>query len=75
MLQFPGALPMHYYFFKLFVVLAVVINLQEKFSLPIPRWTNRMLVWLLVLVEFFETYGWTLIVAILAAVWQIAERH
>jgi hypothetical protein len=71
---------MHYYWVKVPVVLAVVIGLnlifRVSFSLPIPQWTNRMPVWLLGLVEFFETYGWTLIVAmILAAVWQIAEKH
>ena len=71
---------MYYYFVKIAIVLAVVIGLnlifRISFLLPIPRWTNRMPVWVVVVVGFFETYGWTLIVAmILAGVWQIAEKH
>ena len=71
---------MHYYLVKIAVVLAVVVALnlifRISFLLPIPRWTNRMPVWVTGLVGFFETYGWTLIVAmILAGVWQIAEKH
>jgi hypothetical protein len=35
-----------------------------------------MPVWIITFVEFFEIYGWLLIVAmILAGVWQIAEKH
>ena len=71
---------MHYYLVKLAIVLAVVVGLKRVFKisflLPLPRWTNRMPIWLLGLVEIFEIYGWTLIVAmILAGVWQIAEKH
>jgi hypothetical protein len=71
---------MHFYFVKIAIVLAVVtvLNLifRISFALPVPRWTNRLPVWALVLVGFFETHGWTLIVAmILAGVWQIAEKH
>lgn len=72
---------MHYYLIKIAVVLAVVVALnlifRISFLLPMPRWTsNRMPVWVTGLVGFFETYGWTLIVAmILAGVWQIAEKH
>ena len=71
---------MRYYLAKIAVVLAVVVALnlifRISFLLPIPRWTNRMPVWVLLLVGFLETYGWTLIVAmILAGVWQIAEKR
>ena len=71
---------MHYYLVKLAIVLAVVVGLKRVFKisflLPLPQWTNLMPFWLLGLVEIFETYGWTLIVAmILAGVWQIAEKH
>ena len=71
---------MRYYLAKIAVVLAVVVALNRifriSFLLPIPRWTNRMPVWVLLLVGFLETYGWTLIVAmILAGVWQIAEKR
>jgi hypothetical protein len=71
---------MHYYLVKLAIVLAVVVGLKRVFKisflLPLPRWTNRMPIWLLGLVEIFETYGWTLIVAmILAGIWQVAEKQ
>lgn len=71
---------MHYYLVKLAIVLIIVIALnlffRISFSLPLPRWSRRLPVWLLGLVGFFEIYGWTLIVAmILAGIWQIAEKH
>jgi len=71
---------MQYYLIKVAIVLAVVIGLnlvfKTSFLLPLPRWTNRMPIWLLGLVGAFETYGWTLIVAmILAGIWQVAEKH
>jgi hypothetical protein len=71
---------MHYYLVKLAIVLAVVVGLKRVFKisflLPLPRWTNRMPIWLMGLVEIFETYGWTLIVAmILAGIWQVAEKQ
>jgi hypothetical protein len=71
---------MHYYFIKIVVILAVVVALnlvfRISFSLPVPRWTNRMPAWALAFVGFFETHGWTLIVAmILAGIWQIAEKR
>jgi hypothetical protein len=71
---------MHYYLVKLAIVLAVVVGLKRVFKisflLPLPRWTHRMPIWLLGLVEIFETYGWTLIVAmILAGIWQVAEKQ
>jgi hypothetical protein len=71
---------MHYYLVKLAIVLAVVVGLKRVFKiiflLPLPRWTNRMPIWLLGLVEIFEIYGWTLIVAmILAGIWQVAEKQ
>jgi hypothetical protein len=71
---------MHYYLVKLAIVLAVVVGLTRvlkiSFLLPLPRWTNRMPISLLGLVEIFETYGWTLIVAmILAGIWQVAEKQ
>jgi hypothetical protein len=71
---------MHYYLVKIAILLAVVVGLKRVFKisflLPLPRWTNRMPIWLLALAGIFETYGWTLIVAmILAGVWQIAEKR
>ncbi len=70
----------YYYLVKVAIVLAVIVTLnlvfRTSFSLPIPRWTDRMPVWMLALVGFLETYGWILIVAmILAGVWQIAEKR
>ena len=52
-------------------------NLQNQLLAPYAAMdSNRMPVWVTGLVGFFETYGWTLIVAmILAGVWQIAEKH
>jgi hypothetical protein len=62
---------MHFYLVKLAIVLAVVVGLKRVFKisflLPLPRWTNRMPIWLLGLVDIFETYGWTLIVAMILA--------
>jgi hypothetical protein len=70
----------YHYLVKIVVVLAVIVALnlvfRISFSLPIPRLTHRMPVWIITFVEFFEIYGWLLIVAmILAGVWQIAEKH
>jgi hypothetical protein len=71
---------MHYYLVKIAILLAVVVGLKRVFKisflLPLPRWTNRMPIRLLGLLEIFGAYGWTLLVAmILAGVWQIAEKH
>ena len=72
---------MHHYWAKLAVMLAVVIGLNFLFEvsvwLPISGTERRKIpVWLQAVLELFETQGWTLVVAIiLAAVWQIAERH
>jgi hypothetical protein len=50
---------MHYYLVKLAIVLAVVVGLKRVFKisflLPLPRWTNRMPIWLLGLVDIFVT--------------------
>jgi hypothetical protein len=71
---------MHNYLSKIAIALAIVVGLsiilRVRFVLPIQEWTSRAPVWALGLVEIFEEYGWTFIVAmILAGVWQIAERH
>jgi hypothetical protein len=70
---------MHHYLVKIAIAWAVVIcsNLvfRIRFLLPIPR-TNDLPDWVAGFVEFFETHGWTLPVAIiLAGVWQLAEKH
>lgn len=71
---------MHYYLVKIIVLLAVIVALglmfRISFLLPIPNWINRMPLRMLPFVGFLETYGWTLIVAmILAGIWQIAEAR
>jgi hypothetical protein len=70
---------MHYYLVKLAVAWALVtcanLVFRVSFSLPVPR-THNLPDWVAGCVEFFETRGWTLIVAmVLAGVWQIAEKH
>ncbi len=70
----------HYYLAKLAIILAVVLSinaqLKVSFFLPIPRPSYRAPLWLCLAVEFFETRGWTVVVAlVLAEVWQVAERH
>lgn len=69
---------MHHYAVKFALVLLVVAGISRllKVSLLFPLRSQRLPLWLLALIEFFELYGWTIIPAlIVAGVWQIAEQH
>jgi hypothetical protein len=70
---------LHYYLVKTAVILVVIfavnLALNVSFLLPIPR-LRRMPIWTLGLLAFVEMYGWIVIVAmVVAAMWQIADRH
>jgi hypothetical protein len=69
---------MHHYAVKFAIILLVVASIGRllNVSLFFPVRLERIPVWQLLFVEFFEVYGWTVIPAmIVAGVWQIAERH
>jgi hypothetical protein len=69
---------MHHYAVKFAIVLLVVagINRLLRVSLFFPVRLDRIPVRLLLFINFFEVYGWTVIPAlIVAGVWQIAEQH
>ena len=69
---------MHHYAVKVAIILLVAAGISRllQVSLFFPVRLERMPVWLLLFIEFFEVYGWTVIPAmIVAGVWQIAEQH
>jgi len=69
---------MHHYAVKFAIVLLVVagINRLLRVSLFFHVRLDRIPVRLLLFINFFEVYGWTVIPAlIVAGVWQIAEQH
>ena len=69
---------MHHYAVKFAIVLLFVAGISRllKVSLFFPLRLERLPLWLLMLIEIFELYGWTIIPAlIVAGVWQIAEQH
>jgi hypothetical protein len=68
----------HHYAVKFAIVLLAVAGISRllKVSLLFPLHSERLPLWLLMLIEIFELYGWTIIPAlIVAGVWQIAEQH
>ena len=69
---------MHHYAVKFAIVLVVVAGISRllKVSLVFPVRPERLPLWMLMLLDIFELYGWTIIPAlIVAGVWQIAEQH
>ena len=69
---------MHHYAVKVAIILLVAAGISRllRVSLFFPVRLERMPVRLLLFIEFFEVYGWTVIPAmIVAGVWQIAEQH
>jgi len=77
-----GAYPidtlMHHYAVKFAIVLFIVAGISRllRVSLFFPVRLDRTPVWLLLFIEVFEVYGWTVIPAVIVAgVWQIAEQH
>jgi hypothetical protein len=75
----PSPAMLHHYLIKTAIVLVVIIALNlalnVSFMLPIPR-LRRMPIWLRGLLTFAEICGWIVIVAlVVAAIWQIADRH
>ena len=69
---------MHHYAVKFAIVLFIVAGISRllRVSLFFPVRLDRTPVWLLLFIEVFEVYGWTVIPAVIVAgVWQIAEQH
>ena len=68
-----------YYWAKALLLIPPVLILRELLSvtvvLPIPRQTHKP-IWALVFVEWLETYGWALLLAmVLAGIWHMAQRQ